>query len=121
MNSQEVFHNILGIVNHSEVKSVVYVFDERIGPKNINHTVFPHFWHSMSQKHPWIKCMAIFLNNATSTSKNKFLFAWAMGMVNSGEVEHIHIRFMIVGHTKFAPDRLFSAIGGAYKTEDVFT
>jgi len=28
---------------------------------------------------------------------------------------------MIAGHTKFAPDRLFSTIGCAYKTEDVFT
>jgi len=42
-------------------------------------------------------------------------------MVSSGELEHIHISFMIAGHTKFAPDRLFSTIGCAYKTEDVFT
>ena len=44
-----------------------------------------------------------------------------MEMVNNGELEHIHISFMIAGHTKFAPDRLFSTIGCAYKTEDVFT
>ena len=44
-----------------------------------------------------------------------------MEMVSSGEVEHIHVSFMIVGHTKFAPARLFLTIGGAYKTEDVFT
>jgi len=37
------------------------------------------------------------------------------------KLEHIHISFMIAGHTKFAPDRLFSTIGCAYKTEDVFT
>ena len=42
-------------------------------------------------------------------------------MVSSGELDHIHISFMIAGHTKFAPDRLFSTIGCAYKTEDVFT
>ena len=28
---------------------------------------------------------------------------------------------MLAGHTKFAPDRLFSAIGSAYKAADVFT
>ena len=43
-----------------------------------------------------------------------------MEMVSSGELDHIHISFMIAGHTKFAPDRLFSTIGCAYKTEDVF-
>ena len=42
-------------------------------------------------------------------------------MVNSGELDHIHISFMVAGHTKFAPDWLFSTIGCAYKTEDVFT
>ena len=42
-------------------------------------------------------------------------------MVSRGTVDHIHISFMIAGHTKFAPDRLFSAIGSAYKAADVFT
>ena len=28
---------------------------------------------------------------------------------------------MIAGHTKFAPDRLFSFIGSAYKAADIFT
>ena len=41
-----------------------------------------------------------------------------MEMVSSGDV---HISFMVAGHTKFAPDRLFSVIGSAYKREDVFT
>ena len=76
---------------------------------------------TVSQQHPWINRLAIFLDNATSTNKNKYLFSWAMEMVSSGELDHIHISFMIAGHTKFAPDRLFSTIGCAYKTEDVFT
>ena len=120
---QKVSHDILGIVDHSENKSTVYVFDERIGPKNTDHTVsfLTNFWHSVTQRHPWIHRLAIFLDNATSTNKNKYLFSWAMEMVSTGELEHIHISFMIAGHTKFAPDRLFSTIGCAYKTEDVFT
>jgi len=43
-----------------------------------------------------------------------------MEMVSSGEINHVHISFMVAGHTKFAPDRLFSVIGSAYK-RDVFT
>ena len=49
------------------------------------------------------------------------VFSWAMEMVSSGKIDHVHISFMIAGHTKFAPDRLFSAIGSAYKAADVFT
>ena len=42
-------------------------------------------------------------------------------MVSNGTVYHIHISFMLTGHTKFAPDRLFATIGNAYKSADVFT
>jgi hypothetical protein len=35
-----------------------------------------------------------------------------MEMVSSGEFDHVHISFMIAGHTKFATDRRFSMIGG---------
>ena len=43
-----------------------------------------------------------------------------MEMVSSGKIDHMHISFMIAGHTKFAPDRLFSITGSAYKAADVF-
>ena len=62
--------------------------------------------------------LATFLDNA---NKNRYLFSWAMEMVSSCKIHHVHISFMIAGHTKFAPDRLFSAIGSAYKAADVFT
>ena len=65
-------------------------------------------WCSISQQYPWLRCLAIFLDNATSTNKNHYLFAWAMEMVRNGELEHVHISFMIADHTKFTPDRLFS-------------
>ena len=43
-----------------------------------------------------------------------------MEMVSSREINHVHISFMVAGHTKFAPDHLFSVIGSTYKKEDVF-
>ena len=120
---QKVSHDIFGIVDHSNDNSVVYLFDERIGPKNTDHTLsfLTHFWNQLHHQHPWIHRLAIFLDNATSTNKNKYLFSWAMEMVSSGEIDHVHISFMVAGYTKFAPDRLFSVTGSAYKREDVFT
>ena len=90
-------------MDHREDKSVVYTFDERIGPKNTDHTVsfLTMYWRSISQQYPWLQQLAIFLDNATSTNKNRYLFAWVMEMVRNGELEHIHITFMIAGHTKF--------------------
>ena len=43
-----------------------------------------------------------------------------MELVNGGVISHVHISFMVAGHTKFAPDRLFATIGSAYKVADVF-
>lgn len=119
---QKVSHDIFGIVNHSQGSSSIYVFDERIGPKNTDHTIslLDLYWHHFSQKYPWVKRFAIYLDNATSTNKNKYLFGWAMELVRNRKVDHLHICFMIAGHTKFAPDRLFSIVGSAYKCADVF-
>lgn len=44
-----------------------------------------------------------------------------MELVSRGVISHVHISFMIAGHTNFAPDRLFATIGSAYKVADVFT
>ena len=36
---QKVSHDLFGIVDHSTDDSVMYIFDERIGPKNTDHTI----------------------------------------------------------------------------------
>lgn len=69
---------------------------------------------------PWIRRLKIFLDNATDT-KSWYLFGWAMEMVSTGKVDSIHISFLIAGHTKFPPHRLFASIANAYKKADVFT
>lgn len=109
-------YDIFGIVDHSNL------FDERNGPKNTDHTIsfVTDYWQQFHAAIPWAQRLAIYLDNATSTNKNKYLFSWAMEMVGSRFAEHIHISFMVAGHTKFAPDRLFSITGCAYKTADVF-
>lgn len=99
-----------------------YLFDERIGPKNTDHTIsfLDSYWKEFSRRAPWVRRFAIFLDNASSTNKNRYLFSWAMEMVTNKKVDHLRIGFMIAGHTKFAPDRLFSITGSAYKSQDVF-
>lgn len=44
-----------------------------------------------------------------------------MKMVSDGELDHIHISFMLAGCTEFAPDCMFSSVGGACKSEDIFS
>ena len=120
---QKVSNDIFGITDHRDNKGFVYLFDEHIGPKNTDHTLsfLTMYWNQVTAKHPWIKRITILLDNATSTNKNQYLFSWAIERVNSGKVNFIRFSFLIAGHTKFAPDRLFANIANSYKTADVFT
>lgn len=46
--------------------------------------------------------------------------AWAMEMVQQKKLDYIRVSFMVAGHTKFAPDLLFSKIAKTY-AKSVFT
>ena len=36
-------------------------------------------------------------------------------------MDYIRVSFMVVGHTKFAPDRFFAKVAKAFASSDVFT
>ena len=117
---QKLSHDILGIVNHATNKSAVYLFDETVGPKNTDHTI-SYITHYLDMLPNWIHRLHIFLDNTCSTNKNFYTMAWACEMVQQGRCDFIRISFVIAGHTKFAPDLLFSKIAKSYNQSDVFT
>jgi len=55
-----------------------------------------------------------------ATIKSRYLLAWAMETVQSGVLDDIILTFMLPGHTKFAPDRLFSRLSAAFRPNDLF-
>ena len=112
---------LFGIVDHRDGSKFVAVFDERVGPKNTDHTVsllFDYLCHS-GLVPSWVKRVCIFLD-ATSTNKNRYLLGWSMELVQHSVLDLIRVPFLITGHTKFAPDRVFSSIGSSYIHKDVF-
>lgn len=44
-----------------------------------------------------------------------------MELVDQRKVDYIRFCFMVAGHTKFAPDRLFAQVSNSYNCRDVFT
>ena len=68
---QKLNHDVFGIVNHCSNDSTVYLFDERVGPKNTDHTL-SYMSHFISKLPDWIRRVQIFLNNTPSTNKNYF-------------------------------------------------
>ena len=117
---QKLNHDVFGIVNHATNKAAVYLFDERISPKNTDHTV-SYLTHYLAGLPDFVRRVHLFLDNASSTNKNCFTMAWAMEMIQQGKLDFIHVSFMIPGHTKFVPDLLFSKISKTYNKSDVFT
>ena len=43
-----------------------------------------------------------------------------MEMIQHKELDYVQIAFLVTGHTKFAPDRMFASIGSSYLHSDVF-
>ena len=43
-----------------------------------------------------------------------------MEAVKGGLLSSIHFCFLVAGHTKFSPDRLFASCSKSYNVEDVF-
>ena len=119
---RKVSHDLFGIVDHRDETKYITVFDERIGPKNTDHTVSLltcYIKHSGLVPH-WVKRVCIFMDNATSTNKNRYLVGWALEMVQHGMLDTIRTPFLITGHTKFAPDRVFASVANSYNKSDVF-
>ena len=73
---QKVSIEVFGIVDHRNDEKFVYLFDEQIGPKNTDHTIslLAAAIQRIQDRHPWISWICIFMDNATSTNKNRFLF-----------------------------------------------
>lgn len=116
---QKLSHDLFGVVNHGTNQSTVYLFDERVGPKNTDHTL-SYMSHFIAGLPDWVRRLHLFLDNTCSTNKNWFTMAWALEMIQQGKLDFIRVSFLIAGHTKFTPDILFSKIAQSYNKSDVF-
>ena len=83
---QKLNHDIFGIVNQGSSSSTVYMFDERIGPKNTDHTI-SYLTKYISSLPNWVRRVHIFLDNASSTNKNCYMMSWAYEMVQQRRVD----------------------------------
>ena len=119
---QKVSHDVFGLVDHRGHQHIS-LFDERIGPKNTDHTVsiLQRYIIEVTRLYPWIRRVLIFLDNAANTNKNRYLFSWGMEIVEQRTLDYLRFCFMVAGHTKFAPDRLFAQVSNSYNRQDVFT
>lgn len=120
---QKVSHDVYGLVDHKDGQQHITLFNERIGPKNTDHTISitQSYIEEVVTLHPWIRRILLFLDNAASTNKNRYLFSWGMEIVEQRKLDYVRFGFLVAGHTKFAPDRLFAQVANSYNCRDIFT
>lgn len=116
---QKLSHDVFEIVNHATNKTTIYLLDERVGPKNTDHTI-SYATHFISQLPHWLRRIHLFLDNTCATNKNWYMIAWALEMVQHGKLDFLRSSFLIAGHTKFSPDLSFAKIAKDYNRSDVF-
>ena len=117
---QKLSHDIFGIVDHSDNHSTIYILDETLGPKNTDHTISLLMQYLRDRDRSWVSRVQIFLDNTGSTNKNALFMGWGMEMVQQTKIDYVRFSFLVIGHTKFDIDRVFSVTSKAYNASDVF-
>ena len=67
----------------------------------------------------WVRHLTLCLDNAR-ICKNQYLVAWTVELVEKKMFDSVRFIYLTVGHTKFAPDHLFSSIAKTFYNSDVF-
>ena len=120
---QKVSYDIYGIVDHRDESGHLYIFNETVGPKNTDHSFayLLHYLKSSGKVPSWVRRVHVFMDNAGSTNKNKYnMMAATMEVVQQNILDYFRISFMVAGHTKFAPDLLFSVTARDFYKSDIF-
>ena len=67
----------------------------------------------------WVQHLTVCIDNAR-ICKNQYLVAWPAELVEKKRFKSVRFIYLTVGHTKFAPDHLFSSIAKTFYNSDVF-
>ena len=73
---QKVSHDVFSLVDHRNDGKHIVLFEERLGPKNTDHTIsfVQNYINKFTSFHTFMCRVCIFLDNAGNTNKNKYLF-----------------------------------------------
>ena len=91
--------------------------------KITDHTIsiIQGYINKVTELHPWIRRVLLFLNNAADINKNRYLFYLGMELIQQKTLDYMCFCFMVAGHTKVAPDWLFAQVSNSYYRCKVFT
>jgi len=113
--------HLFGVCNEGVPQQVNYLIDEAdFLEKNSNVVIslLDHFFenHAIGETHAFLTA-----DNSVAQNKNNAVMQYLLYRTLVGLHDKITLSFMIVGHTKFAPDGYFGLIKYLYRRSNVYT
>ena len=98
---------IFGVCNDGESRQVIYLIDEAENPGKGADCVTSLLHHYFEHHGAGEKSMYLHADNCVEQNKINATVQYLMWRLMTGRHEFIELSFMLVGHTKFSPDRFF--------------
>jgi hypothetical protein len=99
--------------------TILYITDEREDGAKTNDHLLTYLELLLEHLPAGVRQLRLFGDNA-ATIKSRFIVGWAHDVITRGRLDAIELRFMIPGHTKFAPDQLFASLSRRLADIDLF-
>lgn len=110
---------LFGVCNDGINKQVLYLVDEAENPGKGADCVISLIHHYIETYGHGEKCLYLHADNCVGQNKNNANIQYLMWRVLKEKEESIELSFMLVGHTKFSPDRHFGTFKKAFRVSSV--
>ena len=112
---------IFGVCNDGDNTQVTYLIDEAENPGKGADCVISLLHHYFQTHGAGEKCVYLHADNCVGQNKNNATIQYLMWLIITRWHESIQLSFMLVGHTKFSPDRFFGLFKKAFRRSTACT
>jgi hypothetical protein len=109
----------MGIVDEGSGRGVAYVWDNTLGATKTIH-VLTTIWSYIMTHGRGEQNLQISLDNCP-LNKSYLICAAAVALVSLGFFKQVCLNWLVVGHTKFSPDRMFGTFSKVLKNTDYYS
>lgn len=106
---------IFGVCCEGIPQQVNYLIDEGMSISKGSNAVISYLHHFFDNYGLGERDVSLHCDNCSGQNKNKFMLWYLLWRTMHGLHNSINLNFMIVGHTKFAPDWCFGLLKQAYR------
>ena len=107
--------------NDGKKQQVNYLIDEAQNPGKGADCIISLVDHYLEKHSSMEDVLYLHADNCVAQNKNNAMIQYLLWRVMNGKHDSIELSFMLVGHTKFSPDRLFGLIKKVYRHSSVST